>query len=404
MVLIILRVRRRKVTWLYEGSCSNNVLRAVKWQGEGSLSPQEVTLKFQEWLLARQINSLFEALPGPLVPVEELLDENPATVETVLKAIEKEYDNWLVTTPLLGYDSTGTAVVHQTVQWLHRAEAVFTDLDAERRRYLVSDSLIYLVLAMKPGHANTETIHASARELLRGMTHWQGQVTSLGFKVYLLRNGYSTMQSITTLQVRIKRLARVWTTLKTHAAQAESESMLSYCGYFGHCPAPFPSIIEQSIQLALPVTYPDFADLQSFLRLSFPSAVATGRAAENTEEEVVTAMASLYSGELTQSLLLILLKCIHFYTNLTGTVINNLLSNPDSPSSMKTAKHSPVRPSDSVTPPTRTLTPSYFRHTISSNLKHSQRSPPRGLLNTLLLREESVPKVRLSMRDLRPRD
>ncbi len=118
-------------------------LRAVKWQSEGTLSAQEVTLKFQEWLLARQIASLFEANIGPLLDLEETLQTAQLPAANVLKAIEREYDEWLTNEPLLGYDMAGNAVVRQPAKWIHRAEAVFKELDSEGRRYLVSDSLTY---------------------------------------------------------------------------------------------------------------------------------------------------------------------------------------------------------------------------------------------------------------------
>ena len=368
-------------------------LRAVKWQSEGTLSAQEVTLKFQEWLLARQIASLFEANIGPLLDLEETLQTAQLPAATVLKAIEREYDEWLTNEPLLGYDMAGNAVVRQPAKWIHRAEAVFKELDSEGRRYLVSDSLTYLLLALKQSAALGRDMNQEVKELLGHMKHWQGQVPSLCFKVYLLRCGYASMQAITTLQVRIKRLAKSWNTLKTQATQVE-ESLLSCCGHFVHSQDPFPSILEQSIQLALPVTYPGFESLQSFLRLSLPAAVVMNLKSEASSEEAVAALASKYPGDLSQDLLLVLTKTIHFYIRLSRIALELLL---DPESNLRTAKQSPSRPDMS---PSRTLTPSYFRPTISSSLKHSQPSSRLGILNSLLIKEESVPRVRLSLRDL----
>ena len=366
------------------------VRRAVKWQGEGTLSAQEVTLKFQEWLLSRHISSLFEVSSGAVVELEEALSRAQLSAESVLKAIEKEYDGWLVTAPLLGYDVAGSAVVRQTVNWVSRAEAVFLDLDSENRRYLVSDSLTYFLLSLKKEAAFSPDLSLELLELLVQMKHWQGQVTSLGFKVYLLRYGYASMQAVTTLQVRIKRLARLWMVIKAQAMQIE-EPIWGFCGHFALCKGPFPSIFEQSIQLALPATYPDFAGLQAFLRFSLPGAVLVDRQFEGNHEEVVAALASQYPGDLSQDLLLILTKAIHYYCRLSRLSIELLL---DPASNLRTAKQSPIHP-------TTTLTPSYFRHTISSRLKHSRPSPPVGLLNSLL-KEDAIPKVRLSLSDLRP--
>lgn len=366
------------------------VLRAVKWQSEGTLSAQEVTLKFQEWLLSRQVSSLFEVSLGAVLELEEALQRAQLSAETALKAIEKEYDGWLVTAPLLGYDMAGSAVVRQSLNWVSRAEAVFVDLDSEGRRYLVADSLTYLLLSLKQGAISTD-LNLELRELLDQMKHSQGQVTSLGFKVYLLRYGYASMQAITTLQVRIKRLARTWTVIKTQAMQIE-EPIWSYCGHFALCKGSFPSIFEQSIQLSLPATYPDFPGVQAFLRLSLPSVVLS-RQLENSEETVAV-LASLYPGDLSQDLLLVLTKALYYYSRLSRLAVELLL---DPESNLRTAKQSPSRPDVS---PTLTLTPSYFRHTISSRLKHSRPSPTVGLLNSLL-KEDAVPKVRLSLSDLR---
>ena len=314
----------------------------------------------------------------------------------------------LKSSPLLGYDITGSAVIRQSPAWVQRADDLFQDLDSENRGYLVADSLCYFLLALHPSSPHTpHHLRSSLPTLLSHLPHFHGQVSRLAFKLYLLRYGHSSLQSVTTLQVRVKQLARGWGEVKARACRCDG-GVLSFCSHFALSEHPLPSVIEQSIQLALPVSYGEYKATAEFLRLQLPGCVLTDHGTDFLDiEEVVEQLASTYSGPLSESLLLVFCKTVAMFDRLSDETLTVLLGRDrgadGSQSNVRTEKHSPVR-GDYVEKTMVRMSPNYSRHTVASTLKNVRKpTPPVALLNSLLNTPkdpEPIPRVRLSSCDL----